>query len=135
MESERIPRSLAGLDRMFAFLKGHLEAGSVDEGTSFRINLAAEEIFVNMVKHNEGSSEFISAAMEVSDELIRLELTDHDVEPFDPKSVPRADVHLPLEKRTPGGLGIHLVKSVVDRVTYDYQDREMKVTIFKRRGA
>ena len=55
MESERIPRSLAGLDQMFAFLKGHLEAGSVDEGTSFRINLAAEEIFVNMVKHNEGS--------------------------------------------------------------------------------
>jgi serine/threonine-protein kinase RsbW len=47
--------------------------------------------------------------------------------------VPAPRLDAPVEERKPGGLGLHLVKSVVDRVTYEYRDREMRVSAEKQR--
>ncbi len=40
----------------------------------------------------------------------------------------------PIEERKVGGLGLHLVKSIVDKITYEYKDRHMQVTIMKELG-
>jgi anti-sigma regulatory factor (Ser/Thr protein kinase) len=47
--------------------------------------------------------------------------------------VPAPKLDAPIEQRNPGGLGLHLVSSVVDRVTYEYQDRAMRVSAEKQR--
>lgn len=119
-------RSIAALDELFAFLGERLPAG-VGERVSLGVNLAAEEIFTNMVRHNEPGSGRISVTVEVIDGMIRVGLTDYDVEPFDPRSAPPVDVSLPMSERSPGGLGLHLVKSIVDRLSYEYRDRTMQV--------
>ena len=47
-----------------------------------------------------------------------MTLTDYDVEPFDVTAAPDADVDLPIEQRSPGGLGLHLIRRLAgfDRV-------------------
>lgn len=127
METTRdFPRSIDALDGLFSFLGDQLP-GAVAEKAAVYLNLAAEEIFTNMVRHNEPGSGRISVTVEVIDGMIRVGLTDYDVEPFDPRSAPPVDVSLPMSERSPGGLGLHLVKSIVDRLSYEYRDRTMQV--------
>ena len=73
-----LPRSIASLDALFSFLGEHIEANAIDATTAYGLNLAAEELFTNMVRHNVGEGEFISVDLDVSDERIRLLLTDHE---------------------------------------------------------
>ena len=129
-----LPRSIAALEELFSFLEKHIEANEIDKGTAYCLNLAAEELFTNMVRHNVGDGEYISVDLEITDDRIRMLLTDHDVEPFDPTSVPEVDVSRPAQERQPGGLGMHLVRSIVDRVSYEYENREMRVSVIKNRG-
>lgn len=132
----RVPRSVASLDEMFSFLAEGFEENGVDERSAFCINLAAEELFTNMVRHNVAASDAIAVETEINGDQILLRLTDFGVESFDPGSATTADVSAPMEDRTPGGLGIHLVRSMVDNVAYEYDDtaREMRVTVVKLRG-
>lgn len=127
-------RRIEDVEPLFAFLGAELERHGVDERSAFCVNLAAEELFTNMVRHNEGDSDRISLALDITPERIRFELVDYDVEPFDPATAPDAGVDRPIEERTAGGLGLHLVKSVVDKVTWEYENRKMKVTVLKQRG-
>jgi anti-sigma regulatory factor (Ser/Thr protein kinase) len=119
---------------MFAFLEGQLGPLDLDPGTSFCLNLAAEEIFANMVRHNTvGDSDTVALDVAVEDERITLRLVDSDVDPWDPEEVPPVDPDAPVESRRPGGLGIHLVKASVDKLVYEYEDRQMQVTVVKNR--
>ncbi len=131
METSRdFARSIEALDALFAFLGEWLPDG-VGERISLGVNLAAEEIFTNMVRHNEPGADRISVAIVLGDGAIRVGFTDYDVEPFDPVTAPAVDVSRPMSERSPGGLGLHLVKSIVDRLSYEYKDRVMLVSFEK----
>jgi anti-sigma regulatory factor (Ser/Thr protein kinase) len=128
--SREFERSIGALDGLFGFVAEQLPDG-VDERVALHVNLAVEEIFTNMVRHNEAGGDHIAVAVEVTGGGIRVLLADFDVEPFDPDSAPEPDVDLPLAERRAGGLGLHLVKSVVDRLVYEYDDRVMRVSFIK----
>jgi serine/threonine-protein kinase RsbW len=132
---QQLPRAIDALPEMFSFLERQVSEHSVSEGTAFKLNLAAEEIFTNLVRHNVSRGDAISFEIDITDDSIRLRFVDHDVEPFDPSSVPEVDVSRPAADRQPGGLGMHLVKSIVDRVYYEYEDGDMRVTVLKKRGS
>lgn len=124
-------KAISSLDEVFAFLGDFVEEHHLGPDLDFCLNFVLEEIFTNMVKHNTGSSQEIRVALDNLGNEVLVELTDFDVDPFDPDSVPAAAVDAPLHERRPGGLGLHLVKSLADRLTYEYRDRRMKVSIFK----
>jgi anti-sigma regulatory factor (Ser/Thr protein kinase) len=63
-----------------------------------------------------------------------VSLTDFDVEPFDITKFKPYDAGLPLAERKPGGLGIHLVRAVMDEVTYEYENRCSRITLTKQAG-
>jgi len=130
----KIARSVGGLEQLFNFLEQELSGEQVDEKTAFCVNLAAEELFTNLVRHNEGGADSIVAGLEISPRQIELQFVDRDVEPFDPESVPEVDINEPLETRRPGGLGVHLVRSIVDRLSYSYDNRELTVSVIKKRN-
>ena len=70
------------------------------------VDLATEELFVNMVTYNTETNEDILIQMNPHEYGVEVRLTDYDVERFDPTVVGPIDVDAPLDERTPGGLGL-----------------------------
>ena len=92
------------------------------------VDLATEELFVNMVTYYTETDDEILIQMEPHDHGIEVSLTDYDVERFDPTSAGLVDVDAPLDERTPGGLGLYLVLKMVDSIHYEYRNRQSKIT-------
>lgn len=128
------PRQIAALEEIFSFLADFIDLNGIDDDTSYAIRFAAEELFTNMVKYNKGTNTGIVMQVTIDQpgQIVRLELTDTGVDFFDPVTLQAVNVDAPLEERVPGGLGLHLVRAMVDELVYDYADREMKVTVKKR---
>jgi anti-sigma regulatory factor (Ser/Thr protein kinase) len=92
------------------------------------VDLATEELFVNMVTYNTETTEDILIEMVPHALGLEVRLTDYDVERFDPTAVAAVDVDAPLEEREPGGLGLYLVIKMVDSIHYEYRNRQSKIT-------
>ncbi|MDX1501801.1 MAG: ATP-binding protein [Thermoanaerobaculia bacterium] len=123
-----MPRKVSALQTISRWLDDELRRHQVDERTAFRIQLAAEELFTNMVRHNVSlSAEEIVLEVEVSPERVRLVLIDHDVEPWNPASAPPVAVDAPAAEREPGGLGVHLLRNLMDGLEYAYEGGAMRV--------
>ena len=93
------------------------------------VDLATEELFVNMVTYNTESTEDILIEMVPHALGLEVRLTDYDVERFDPTLAASVYVDSPLEERTPGGLGLYLVMKMVDSIHYEYRNRQSKITL------
>jgi serine/threonine-protein kinase RsbW len=92
------------------------------------VDLATEELFVNMVTYNTESDEDILIQMRPHEHGVEVSLTDYDVDRFDPTAAGSVDINAPLEERTPGGLGLYLVLKMVDSIHYEYRNRQSKIT-------
>ena len=92
------------------------------------VDLATEELFVNMVTYNTESTEDILIEMVPHALGLEVSLTDYDVKRFDPTSATTVDVNAPLDERVPGGLGLYLVMKMVDSIHYEYRNRQSKIT-------
>ena len=126
-------REIEAIGEVFAFLETFVESQEIDEKTAFCINLVVEELFTNMVRHNEGGGDRITVSIERLDNRLHLELIDSNVEPFDPKTAEVPPVDAGIEERRPGGLGIYLVKKMVDDLDYTYETegRRMRISVTK----
>ena len=125
---EKFKRSFGELQRIVALTEQFFSQNGIDPALRNVVDLATEELFVNMVNYNNETEEDILIEMEVGDEGVDISLTDYDVERFDPREVRPVDVDAPLEERTPGGLGLYLVLKMVDSIHYEYRDRKSKIT-------
>ena len=92
------------------------------------VDLATEELFVNMVTYNTESNEDILIEMLPHALGLEVRLTDYNVERFDPTRAASVDIDSPLEERSPGGLGLYLVMKMVDSIHYEYRNRQSKIT-------
>ena len=126
------PRRVDSLEEIFDFVAGFFETKRIDESHSLAVNLIIEELFTNMIKYSKESTRDISIEMNTREDGLVICLTDFDVEPFDITQTKEVDINRPLEERTPGGLGIHLVKKMTDSISYEYKDRQSKITLIKR---
>ena len=122
------PARLMRFREKFEALADH----GIDLSLRNAIDLTVEELFTNMVRHNTGGGgEGIEIRMDVQNNSLKIQLIDENVDPFDPSTVPEVELDAAIEDRRAGGLGLRLVKSIVDEITYDYEDRRMTVTIIK----
>ncbi len=128
---KKFKRDLNSLDGIFKFINEFSAKTGVDESVVFTINLVVEELFTNMVKYTyENSNEILLQLKKDADDLI-IHLTDFDVDPFDITKTVEVDTKKSLEERGVGGLGIHLVKQMIDKIEYEYKDRQSKIILIK----
>lgn len=128
----RFRKAVSSLEEIFAFVDDFLAHESLGADFQFCIPLLVEEIFTNMVKYNTGSNNDILISIERNEGQMVVQLTDFDVDRFDPESVAEVDVEAPLAERRPGGLGLHLVKSLADRLVFEYDNRDLKVVAYRK---
>jgi anti-sigma regulatory factor (Ser/Thr protein kinase) len=124
-------RNVSSLEELFGFIERFAEAQTLGEGVRFVVRLAVEELFTNLVRHNTGGGAAIDVSLDRDGGELIIRLADFDVDPVSVDPDRPVDVDLPLAERTPGGLGIHLVKSMVDSLTYEYEHRTFRVTAIK----
>lgn len=116
-------RELSEIQRIVEARRRYFAECGLPASLAYTVDLATEELFVNMIRHNPGTTEPITLELEAVQGGVAIRLTDHNVDPFDPRDVAPVDRSAPLAERRAGGLGLHLVRSLVGAVHYEYQDR------------
>jgi anti-sigma regulatory factor (Ser/Thr protein kinase) len=119
------------MEALFAFAEESLHASGLGSEPAAGMMLAIEELFTNMVKYNGGGSADIAVTIGRESDRIIVRLVDSDAEPFDITRAAPVDLSAPLEERPVGGLGIHLVRSMVDTIEYSYDNRCSTIILTK----
>lgn len=126
-------RNLASLEPLFAFIDSFAKTERLNESVTFAVNLAVEELFTNMVKYGGGGDD-VSLDMAVRGHDLVIHIDHPGAAPFDISGAPEVNVDGSLAERTPGGIGLHLVRKMMDSLTYDYHNGTARVTVIKRLG-
>lgn len=134
MISAGFQRSFAALDRVFEFSRRFYEAEGVGAEDRLAFDFCLEEIFTNLVKYNHDGRNEIEVELERRGNDLVARVVDYDVEPYDVTRGPPVDVTLPIARREPGGLGLHLVRRLADDLSYDYTNRCSRITVTKSLG-
>ena len=119
---------------IFEFVAEFVRPFNITPEQTRPLEFAIEEIFMNMVNYNTESQNDVTIQLELENNTLSACLIDRDVHSFDPTKRDAVDINQPIDERTPGGLGLHLVKKMMDNVTYEYADRSCKITLIKRLG-
>ena len=124
------------LMKVLAFVDDHLEAVECPPKAKMQIDVAVEEIFVNIAHYAyapEVGPATIQVELEQDPKSVFITFLDRGT-PFDPLAEPDPDVTLPAEERQIGGLGIYMVKKSMDDVRYEYRDGQNILTLVKELG-
>ena len=111
------------LGRLVEFIETFCHRHGLPDETSCHLNIALEELILNAMKHGrcnpvEGA---IRLDIELAGDTLNIELSDTGV-PFNPLDRPEPDLTGNIAERPIGGLGIHLVRSLMGSI--GYQRRE-----------
>jgi phosphoserine phosphatase len=126
-------RSFDALDPIFAFVGEAFGRLGIDASLRPTVELAIEELFTNMVKYGKPGQPEMRLTLSPIPGGVEVTLVDDGAEPFDITRLADADVGLPVGQRRPGGLGIHLVRRMVDAIEYRYREdlRQARITFRK----
>ena len=105
-------------------------SAGLSDALLFRVMLALDEVVTNIVRHafDDGDVHEIAITITVDAGVVTVVVADGG-RPFDPHTVPPADVHAPLEHRPIGGLGVHLVRSLAQDMAYQRTDDRNVLTL------
>lgn len=118
-----------------AALEAELRTAGVPDETVLEMRLVAEEVVINVATygHGDGGEHWVEVALTSSGQEVTLRFTD-DGRPFDPLAATPPDLESPVEERPIGGLGIHLVLTLVDEAEYARRGGRNVLTLRKRVG-
>ena len=122
------------LPNVLTFVDERLERVDCPKRTQMQIDVAVEEIFVNIASYayapDKGNA---TVRVEVLENPLMVSITfiDRGI-PYDPLSKKDPDVTLPAEQREVGGLGIFMTKKIMDDVAYEYKDGSNILKLVKR---
>ena len=132
----RIANDIAELTRVAESVDEFCATHNLPPDCSFKLNVALEELLTNTISYGYDDRQRHEIALDIAidkDTLV-AELSD-DARPFDPLQAPPPDLDSPIAERRIGGLGVHLVKTMMDEVTYAYRDGRNHVRLRKRIAA
>ena len=104
---------------------------------TYRLTLSLDEIVSNVIRHgySDTNDHVVEVRLSVHDGVVTSVIED-DGHPYDPRESPEPDLSMPVEERGPGGLGIFLVRQMMDSIDYARRDGRniLTVTASRREG-
>jgi anti-sigma regulatory factor (Ser/Thr protein kinase) len=136
MESSRVLSVPATTDGVRLAAEG-FDAFAAEHGLSRHVTwpfqVALDELVSNVVHHGagEGAGARIAIELRLADQHLEVVVVDEGA-PFDPLQAPEPDTALPLEERPIGGLGLMIVKRLMDQVAYERAGGRNRLTIRRK---
>ncbi len=121
------------ISRLAGFIDEVAEKFSLPMDMVFSLNLVLEEAVTNVIMYAypKEEHEFIYLSADIQDGSLVFVLTDSGKE-FDPTLMPDADITLSAEDRQIGGLGIFLIRQIMNEVKYERIDNKNVLTLEKK---
>jgi serine/threonine-protein kinase RsbW len=124
------------LEAIADFIAQVAEAAGLDEGTSYRIQLAVDEIATNIIAHGYAMGKiagFLDLRARLDEDRLTILIEDTG-RTYDPQQYRKPkDLDLPFEQRKVGGLGVYLAMRSVDEFHYEHlRDRNRHTLVVKR---
>lgn len=128
-----IANRLSEVERLANAIQRFGAARGLSEDVVFAFKLALDELLTNTISYgyDGGGEQNIRVHLRVRDGIVEAQLED-EARPFNPLDVPPADVEAPLEERRIGGLGVHIVRSLMDRIEYRRDGSRNILMLIKR---
>lgn len=125
------------LEEAIGFLQQFWQSEGLPEGADYPFTLALEELFVNVSMHGTTDATHpprVKVTLRRQDDQVELVFRDEGT-PFDPLSLPPPNLSDDIEERGVGGLGIFLIKEMMDDLEYRHEDGWNCLRLAKRVGA
>lgn len=116
---------------VFEFIEEFVAVHNIDLGTAFIVKVAIEELFTNLVKYDVIGAADIPISLSVEGGQVIMVMRNIGGGDFDVSAATGVDVEAPLPMRPIGGLGLHIVQSLVDDIRYEYKGQIGTITVTK----
>lgn len=128
-----LPNDIETISQLNEFIDGFCEETGISKDVCMSLNLAIEEAVVNVMNYAYpmGTVGYVDIEAEADKKIVTFVISDTG-QPFDPTKEADADITLPAAKRPVGGLGIHLVRHIMDSISYEYADHRNILTLRKK---
>ena len=129
------PNRLAEIGKAAELIEAFGAAHGLSPEVVFKLNLALDEVVTNIISHayDDEDEHQIAIRVALDGEGVSVRVED-DGRAFNPLDAPRPDLGLDLAKRPIGGLGVHIVRSVMDALEYRREDDRNILVMRKRTG-
>jgi anti-sigma regulatory factor (Ser/Thr protein kinase) len=119
------------LTKLSDWLDGKLRGYHCAEAICNQIMLANEEIFLNIASYAYPiTGGEVTARIGKKGNMLAIQYEDEGI-PFNPLEIPAPEINVPLEERKIGGLGIFLVRKMMDKVKYKRVNNKNTLTLYK----
>jgi serine/threonine-protein kinase RsbW len=116
----RLEPQVSEIARLTDWVEASCDTDGVGDEIRFKMTLALEEAVTNVIGNAfDGAPppHLITVRLDIAAKSVVAHVIDNG-RPFDPTASPDPDLSLPLDEREPGGLGIHLMRGLMDRLQY-----------------
>jgi serine/threonine-protein kinase RsbW len=128
---------LAEVARLVDAVESFGSHAGLSSDLTYRLTLSLDEIVSNVIRHgySDTNDHVVEVRLSVHDGVVTSVIED-DGHPYDPRESPEPDLSMPVEQRGPGGLGIFLVRQMMDSIDYARRDGRniLTVTASRREG-
>lgn len=128
-----LPNDVQTIPKLAGFTDAVCEAANLDMDMCMRMNLAIEEAVVNVMKYAypKGVRGMVNIDATIGDKGLMFVISDSGT-PFDPTTQAEVDTTLSAKERSIGGLGIHIIRQIMDNINYEYIDGRNVLTLLKK---
>lgn len=130
--SIKLKNRISELNRLGQKLQAFGASVGLSKKCVFQINLAVDELFTNIVKYGfaDDNLHYIAVVLSHENGRISIRVEDNGI-PFDPAAKQTSELKDPLEHCKIGGLGLHLVKKIMDDIAYERSGEKNVITLIK----
>jgi len=128
-----LKNQISEIERAYEIVEQLSQKHGWDTRLQFDLNLALEEVLANVISYGYGDQEEHEILLRffIGPEELTMEVED-DGHPFNPLDRPAPDLAKPLDERQVGGLGIFLIRKIMDHVEYRRENGKNILTLKKK---